>query len=95
MGTASLQNVAMPICSIMNLILVETLKLASRRSVKGVYNTGSGLPTLMDSHPPRFSPGRPHCVFPLRAGLWLDGSLIIPVLNHRHAESCPALTSWH
>ena len=74
MGTASLQNVAMPICSIMNLISVETLKLASHPSVKGVYNTGSGLSALMDSHPPRFSPGRPHCVI-----LWLDGSARCPL----------------
>ena len=41
----------------------------------GVYSTGSGLPALMDSHPPpRFSPGRPHCVI-----LWLDGSARCPL----------------
>ena len=64
----------MPVYSVMNLISVETLKLASRPSVKGVYNTGSGLSALMDSHPPRFSPGRPHCVI-----LWLDGSARCPL----------------
>ena len=40
----------------------------------GVYNTGSGLPALMDSHPAWFSPGRPHCVI-----LWLDGSARCPL----------------
>ena len=42
--------------------------------MKGVYNTGSGLPALMDSHPAWFSPGRPHCVI-----LWLDGSARCPL----------------
>ena len=64
----------MPVYSVMNLILVETLKFASRPSVKGVYNTGSGLPALMDSHPAWFSPGRPHCVI-----LWLNGSARCPL----------------
>ena len=40
----------------------------------GVYNTGSGLSALMDSHPAWFSPGRPHCVI-----LWLDGSARCPL----------------
>ena len=64
----------MPVYSVMNLILIKTLKLASLPSVKGMYSTGSGLPALMDSHPPRFSPGRPHCVI-----LWLDGSARCPL----------------
>ena len=64
----------MPVYSVMNLISVKSLKFASRPSVKGVYSTDSGLPALMDSHPPRFSPGRPHCVI-----LWLDGSARCPL----------------
>ena len=69
-------NTAVPMCSILNSDFESFISLifASRPSVKGVYNTGSGLPALMDSHPAWFSPGRPHCVI-----LWLDGSARCPL----------------
>ena len=64
----------MPVYSVMNLIsnLYASICLAPPWS--GVYSTDSGLPALMDSHPPRFSQGRPHCVI-----LWLDGSARCPL----------------
>ena len=69
-------NTAVPVCSILNSDFESFVSpiFASHPSVEGVYNTGSGLPALMDSHPAWFSPGRPHCVT-----LWLDGSARCPL----------------
>ena len=62
-------NTAVPVCSILKSDFGFKGQHLPRSPWLGVYNTGSGLPALMDSHPAWFSPGRPHCVI-----LWLDGS---------------------
>lgn len=67
-------NTAVPVYSILKSDFCFKGQHLPRSPWLGVYNTGSGLPALMDSHPAWFSPGRPHCVI-----LWLDGSARCPL----------------
>lgn len=66
-------NTTVPVCSILKSDFGFKGQHLPRSPWLGVYDTGSGLPALMDSHPAWFSPGRPHCVI-----LWLDGSARYP-----------------
>lgn len=69
--------------------------------VAGSHQTAGSLPAPRESHPHmvliRPSPlpataSRPKIAITL--GLWLDGSIIVPITGHRLAGSCPVVIAW-